>query len=125
MISVAHEEGNLNDLRAILGKRRNDQGLPGGEAFLPGRNNHCPARLELRPVRGKQQSLWPSPIFRGRPTQERGSVHGQGLKKIRLDRRLGFAQFNDGKPADVAVHNTCFSCCQIHNYLQLYIAIRN
>jgi hypothetical protein len=22
----------------------------------------------------------------------------------------GFAQFNDGKPADEAVHNTCFSC---------------
>jgi hypothetical protein len=22
----------------------------------------------------------------------------------------GFAQFNDGKPADMAVHNTCFSC---------------
>jgi len=23
---------------------------------------------------------------------------------------LGFAQFNDGKPADEAAHNTCFSC---------------
>ena len=22
----------------------------------------------------------------------------------------GFAQFNDGKPADEAVHNTCFTC---------------
>ena len=24
----------------------------------------------------------------------------------------GFAQFNDGKPADAAVHNSCFSCHQ-------------
>jgi hypothetical protein len=24
--------------------------------------------------------------------------------------RVGFAQFNDRKPADEAVHNTCFSC---------------
>ncbi len=22
----------------------------------------------------------------------------------------GFAQFNDGKPADEALHNTCFAC---------------
>jgi hypothetical protein len=25
-------------------------------------------------------------------------------------RRLGFAQFNDGKPADEALHKTCFPC---------------
>ena len=25
----------------------------------------------------------------------------------------GFAQFDDGKPADEAVHNTCFSCHQV------------
>src|SRR5512133_1710068 len=85
LISVAHEEGNLNDLRAILGNDVAIKALPGREASIPGRHNHCPARLELRPVGGKQQSLWPSPIFRGRTTQERGSVHGQG----RLDRRLG------------------------------------
>jgi Cytochrome P460 len=24
----------------------------------------------------------------------------------------GFAQFNDGKPADAAVHKTCFACHQ-------------
>lgn len=56
---------------------------------MPGRHHHCPPRLELRPVEGKRKSLWPSPIFRGRATQERGSVHGQGLKTIRRDRRLG------------------------------------
>ena len=25
----------------------------------------------------------------------------------------GFAQFDDGKPAGEAVHNTCFSCHQV------------
>ena len=88
LISVAHEEGNLNDLRAILG---NDVAIKaareGNRPFPDG--THCPARLKLRPVGGKRKSLWPPPIFRGRATQERGSVHGQGLKKIRLDRRLG------------------------------------
>src|SRR5262249_57301870 len=60
-----------------------------GRTSVPGRHHHCPARLELRPVGGKRKSLWPSPIFRGRVTQEQSSIHGQGLKKIRLNRRLG------------------------------------
>jgi hypothetical protein len=65
LISAAHEEGNLNDLRAILG---NDvaKGLQGREASVSGWHNHCPTCLKLRPVGRKQQSLWPSPIFRGR-----------------------------------------------------------
>ncbi len=55
-----------------------------------------------------QQSLWPFPVFRGRASKERGSVYGQGLKKISVDGRLGFSQFDDGKLADEAVRNTCF-----------------
>jgi hypothetical protein len=47
------------------------------------------ASLELRPVGEKQQSLWPSPIFRGRVPQEWGSIYGQGLKEVRRDGRLG------------------------------------
>jgi len=88
LISVAHEEGDLNDLRAILG---NDVAIKASrEGRLPYPDGtHCPARLELRPVGGKRKSLCPSPIFRGRATQERSSIHGQGLKKIRLNRRLG------------------------------------
>ena len=69
LISVAHEEGNLQRFARHSGQRHSDQGLPGWEASVPGRDNHCPARLELRPVGGKQQSLWASPIFRGWATQ--------------------------------------------------------
>jgi hypothetical protein len=41
---------------------------------------HVPSR--------KQQSLWPIPIFRCRPSHEH-SVYGQGLRKVRHDGRLG------------------------------------
>jgi hypothetical protein len=34
----------------------------------------------------------------------------KNLKKYTSTGGWGFAQFNDGKPADEAVHNTCFSC---------------
>ena len=89
LISVAHEEGNLNDLRAILG---NDVAIKAyREGKLPFPDGTIIARLawSYDPSGGKQQSLWPSPIFRGRAAQERSSVYGQGLKKICRDRRLG------------------------------------
>ena len=87
LISVAHEEGNLNDLRAILG---NDVAIKAyREGKLRSRTaQSLPASLELRSVGGKQQSLWPSPVFRARTRHER-SVYGQGLKKIRRDGWLG------------------------------------
>ena len=50
LISVAHEEGDLNDIRAILGNNAAIEAFRGGEAFVPGWRDHCPARLELRPV---------------------------------------------------------------------------
>jgi hypothetical protein len=76
LISVAHEEGNPNDLRAILG---NDVAIQASrEGKLPYPDGTIIARLawSYDPIGGKRKSLWPFPIFRGRPTQERGSVHG-------------------------------------------------
>ena len=60
------------------------------EGKLPFPDGTIIARLapELRPVRGKQQSLWPFPIFCGRTRYER-SVYGQRLEKICRDRGLG------------------------------------
>ena len=90
MISVAHEEGDLNDIARRLGKRRGDQGVPGREASIPRRRDRCPAGLEIRPIGGKQQSVWTRSIVRGRSPGARGSVSGQGLKKIRGHGRLEF-----------------------------------
>ena len=89
LISVAHEEGNLNDLRAILG---NDVAIKAArEGKLPFPDGTIIARLAWSyvPLEENNKAFGRPPIFRGRATQERGSVHGQGLKKIRLDRRLG------------------------------------
>ena len=44
-------------------QRCGDQGVPGREAAVPGRRNHCSDGLELRCVRGKQQGVWPSQSF--------------------------------------------------------------
>src|SRR5215470_11387256 len=52
LISVAHEEGDLNDLRAILGNDVAIKAYREGQLPFPV-GLDCPARLELRPVGGK------------------------------------------------------------------------
>ena len=85
---MAHEEGNLNNLRAILG---NDVAIKAyREGKLPFPDGTIIARLawsyipseENNKVFGRSQS------FVAGSAHER-SVHGQGLKKIRRHRRLG------------------------------------
>ena len=86
LISVAHEEGNFNDLRAQLG---NDVAIKAyREGKLPFPDGTIIAALALSLVGGKQQSLRPRPIFHRRVAHEH-SVHGQGLKKIPRDGRVG------------------------------------
>ena len=88
LISVAHEEGNLNSIGAVLG---NDVAIKAyREGKLPFPDGTIIAALHYGhvPSDGKQQSLWPSPIFRRRPPHEH-SVYGQGLDKVRRDGRLG------------------------------------
>jgi hypothetical protein len=89
LISVAHEEGNLNDLRAILG---NDVAIKAyRDGKLPFPDGTIVARLAWNHVSSEEnnKSIWPRPIFRGGVSYER-SVYGQGLQKIRRHGRLGF-----------------------------------
>jgi hypothetical protein len=81
-------------------------------ADAAGRDDHCPGSLELRPVGGKQQSLWPSPIIVAGPPKNGVQFMVKDSKKYASTGGSGFAQFNDGKPVNEAVHNTCFACHQ-------------
>src|SRR6516162_7693587 len=59
--------------------------------------------LPSRAVGGKQQSLWPSPIFRTRHPNEH-SVYGQGHKKVHRNRRLGFCSLPGRQTRRRGVH---------------------
>ena len=112
LISVAHEEGNLNDLRAILG---NDGAIEAyREGKLPYPDGTIIARLawsydaseENNKVFGSSQSFVP-----GSATDWYLQLMVKDSKKYAATGGWGFAQFNkDGKPADEAMHKTCFSC---------------
>ena len=107
---MAHEEGKLNDLRAILGNDVAIKASREGEASVPGRYHHCPARLELRPVGGKRKSLCRLQSFVAGQPKNGVQFMVKDSRKYASTGGWGFAHFDDGKPADEAVHNTCFSC---------------
>jgi hypothetical protein len=113
LVSVAHEEGNLNDIRAILG---NDTAIRAyREGKLPFPDGTIIARIawsyvpseENNKVFGRTQSFVPGPApdwylqFMVKDSKRYAATGG-----------WGFAQFNnDGKPsADEAKLKTCFPC---------------
>jgi hypothetical protein len=112
LISVAHEEGNLNDLRAILG---NDVAIKAYRAgILPFPDGTIIARIAWRYVPseennkafGRAQSFVPGP-----PPAWYLQFMVKDSKKYAATGGWGFAQFDkDGKPADEAKHKTCFPC---------------
>lgn len=110
LISVAREEGDLDDLRAILG---NDVAIQAyREGKLPFPDGTIIARLawsyvpseENNEVFGRRQSFVAGPPKNGVQFMVKDSG------KYASTGGWGFAQFNDGKPADAAVHQTCFAC---------------
>jgi Cytochrome P460 len=111
LISVAHEEGNLNDFRAILGndtaiKAYRDGKLPFPDGTIIARLAWSYLQLEeSSKVFGHPQSYVAGPPKNGVQFMVKDS------KKYASTGGWGFAQFNDGKPADV-IQNTCFSCHQ-------------
>jgi hypothetical protein len=112
LISVAHEEGKLKDLRAILG---NDVAIKAArEGKLPYPDGTIIARIawnyvaseENNKVFGREQSFVPGPApdwylqFMVKDSKKYAATGG-----------WGFAQFNkQGKPADEVAHKTCFPC---------------
>jgi hypothetical protein len=109
LISVAHEEGNLNDLRALLG---NDVAIKAyREGKLPFPDGTIIARLawsyvpseENNKAFGRAQSFVSGPA-----TTVQFMV--KDSKKYAATGGWGFAQFKDGKPDAAAALKTCFPC---------------
>ncbi len=114
LVSVAHEEGSLNDIRAILG---NDEALKAyREDKLPFPDGTIIARVawgyvaseENNKIFGRAQSFVAGP-----PTASYLQFMVKDSTKYAATGGWSFAQFDkDGKPADDALLKTCFPCHQ-------------
>jgi hypothetical protein len=110
LISVAREEGSLDDIRAILG---NDRAIKAyREGKLPFPDGTIIARLawsydpseENNKVFGRPQSFVAGHPKNGVQFMVKDS------KKYAATGGWGFGHFDGGKPASEAVLNTCFAC---------------
>jgi hypothetical protein len=112
LISVAHEEGNLNDIRAILGNdvalkayRSGKLPFPDGTIIARISWNYVPSEANNK-VFGRAQSFVP-----GSAPEWYLQFMVKDSKKYAATEGWGYAQFDkDGKPADDAKLKTCAPC---------------
>jgi hypothetical protein len=110
LISVAREEGTLNDIRAVLGNDKAIKAYRAGKASFP--DGTIIARLawshdaseENNKVFARAQSFIAGLPKNGVQFMVKDS------KKYASTGGWGYAHFNDGKPAEDAVLKTCFPC---------------
>lgn len=120
LVSVAHEAGKLDDLRAILGNDVAIEAYRSGKTEFP--DGSVIARLawaytpsdENNKVFGNAQSF-----VAGAP-KEGVQFMVKDSQKYASTGGWGYAQFFDGKPADEATLKTCFPChvpAKAHDYV--------
>jgi hypothetical protein len=109
LISVAHEEGNLNSFAAVLGNdfaikayREHELPFPDGTIIAALHYSHAPSD-ENNKVFGRAQSF-----VAGSATNIQFMV--KDSKRYASTGGWGFGHFKDGKPGDEAFMNTCFPC---------------
>ncbi len=113
LISVAREEGSLDDLRAILG---NDTAIA---AVREGRTPYPDGTVIAR-LAWAHHPLEESSAAFGRPQSFVSGAPKNGVQFMVKDSERfaatdgwGYAQFNNGRPASEAVHNTCHACHRV------------
>ena len=114
VVSVAHEAGDLNDIRAVLGneiaiKAYRDGKLPFPEGAIVGRIawSHVPSEENNKSF-GREQSFVAGP-----PTDFYLQFMVKDSKKYAATGGWGYAQFDkDGKPGPESDLQKCFPCHQ-------------
>jgi hypothetical protein len=110
LISVAREEGTLDDIRAILGNDTAVEAYRAGK--LPFPDGTIIARLawSYDPSEENNKAFGrPQSFVAGRP-KNGVQIMVKDSRKYASTGGWGFGQFDDGKPAGEAVLNTCFAC---------------
>ena len=114
LVSVAHEEGNLNDIRAILG---NDPAIKAyREGKLPFPEGAIIARIAWKYVPSEENNKFfgrDQSFVAGDPPDWYLQFMVKDSKKYAATGGWGYAQFDkDGKPAAATKMATCYPCHQ-------------
>jgi hypothetical protein len=124
LVSVAREEGELKDIRAILANEKGikafrEQKLPFPDGTIIARIawDHVPADENNKVFKEFAESRGLSPpgaqsFIAGRP-KNGVQFMVKDSKKYAATGGWGYAQFDDGKPAGEKVMGACFPCHQL------------
>ena len=110
LISVAREEGELQDIRAILG---NDIAVNAyRDGTLPFPDGTIIARLawSLDPSEENNEAFGREQSFVAGAPKNGVQFMVKDSAKFASTGGWGFAQFDNGKPANDSVHSKCFAC---------------
>lgn len=109
LISVTQEEGNFNQLRAVLGNdiainayREGKLPFPDGASMVALHWKRVPSDDDNKAFGRVQAFVAGSPV--------NIQVMVKDSTKYAATGGWGFGDFTDGKPADEAMHKTCFPC---------------
>ena len=124
LISVAHEEGDLNSFATVLGNdvaikayREGKLLYPDGTIIAALHYSHVPSD-ENNKVFGRSQSF-----IAGVPTNIQFMV--KDSKKYAASGGWGYADFTNSRPGDLALHEKCFPChvpAKDHDYVFTHYA---
>lgn len=124
LVSVAHEAGKLNDLRAVLGNdlaidsyRNGSTSFPDGAIIARLAWTYTPS-AENNAAFGQEQSF-----VAGTATNVQLMV--KDTKRFASTGGWGFAQFTDGKPAAIDPVKSCYLChtpAKQHDYVFTHYA---
>jgi hypothetical protein len=113
LVSVAHEEGELNDIRAILGNEKAIKAYR--KDRLPFPEGTIIARIAWDYVSSEENNR----SF-GRPQSFVAGAPKNGVQFMVKDSKKyastggwGYGHFDDGKPADEGLLKTCFPCHEL------------
>lgn len=124
LISVTHEEGDFNQLRAQLGNdiaikayREEKLPFPDGAIIVALHWKRVPSDDDNKVFGHVQAFVAGSPVNMQVMVKDSIKYSGSG--------GWGFADFTDGKPADAAKHKTCFPChepAKAHDFVYTHYA---
>jgi len=110
LISVAHEAGKLDDLRAILGNDIAIETYRAGKQEFPDGTVIARLAWAYTPSAENDKAFGQPQSFVAGPPKEGVQFMVKDSEKYAATGGWGFAQFDDGKPADVTLLKTCFPC---------------
>jgi hypothetical protein len=112
LISVAHEEGKLNDLRAILGNDTAIEAFRAGKEIYPDGTIIARLAWDYEPLPESKAAFGQAQSYVAVHPKNGVQFMVKDSKKYATTGGWGFAHFNDGKPGDAKIHEACFACHQ-------------